>query len=451
MALAVRAAVALAVRAAVALAVRARAAVDLAARACYRGSMLRRLAPFACALAASALVASGCHSVPTASRSSSTSSRAADRRAAASLESSGRVASFRLSDIKHVFVIMLENESEASDFGQPSADPYLAKTLRSEGVLLENYYAVGHFSADNYIATISGQPPNGSTQSDCPIFAPFKTRRVLRGGIQAGDGCVYPADIPNLGTQLTAKGRTWKAYMQDMGNIPSRESAACGHPVLGHADGTQVAVKGDGYASRHDPFVYFESVIGRTSYCDAHVVALGSPTGKMPRSALPGETGLATDLESARTTPAFSFITPNLCLDGHDYPCRNQASHGSALADIDSFLSTWVPKILHSPAYMDGGMLVITFDEAVGDATACCNEKADPGASPHTRPGLTGPGGGKVGALVISPFAQPGTVDSHPYNHYSLLATIETIFGLERLADAATVPAIFGADVFSRR
>ena len=60
-----------------------------------------------------------------------------------------------------------------------------------------------------------------------------------------------------------------------MGNDPTREAAACGHPALGSVDHTQSANAGDGYATRHDPFVYFESVTTNSTYCDEHVVALG--------------------------------------------------------------------------------------------------------------------------------------------------------------------------------
>jgi len=236
---------------------------------------------------------------------------------------------------------------------------------------------------------------------------------------------------------------------EDRGNDPNRESAACGHPALNSKDETQDAAAGDGYATRHDPFVYFESVIDDRSYCDEHVVALGSTSGAMPASALRGETGLASDLKSIARTPSFAFITPNLCDDGHDYPCTNQASGASALADIDSYLEAWVPKITSSPAFRRNGLLEITFDESDGpqsDSSSCCDEKAGP-ASPS--PGITGPGGGRVGAVLISPFIAPGTVSSTPYNHYSSLASWETLLGLPRLAYAASVPASFGSDVFT--
>jgi hypothetical protein len=350
--------------------------------------------------------------------------------------------------VRHVFVIVLENEGYEATFGSPASDPYLASTLPSEGALLTNYYGTGHESNDNYISLVSGQPANAENQADCPLFDDFTGGLELPEGVEAGEGCVYPSNIATIGNQLTSAKHTWKAYMQDMGNISSREAVACGHPASGATDETQTAVAGDGYATRHDPFVYFHSVIDNATYCDKHVVALGSPTGQMPAGALRGETGLATDLTTIAKTPWLSFITPNLCEDGHDFPCKNQEGGASALADIDRFLETWVPLITNSPAYRANGLLEIVFDEAAtSDATACCGETAGPG-SPE--PGITGPGGGRVGAVLLSPFIAPGTVSATPYNHYSSLASWESLFGLPRLADAASVTSTFGSDVFTR-
>jgi hypothetical protein len=360
---------------------------------------------------------------------------------------SARTPVYKQPKIHHVWVIVLENQGYSATFGDPAADPYLAQTLPSEGALLESYYATGHESNDNYVALVSGQPPNAQNQADCQSFDEFAGATMLSDGVETGSGCVYPNEVQNVGTQLSAAGKSWKAYEEDMGNEPNRETAACGHPALNSKDETQSAVAGDGYATRHDPFVYFKSVIDEQSYCDAHVVALGSPSGAMPAAALKGESGLATDLRSKRKTPAFSFITPNLCNDGHDYPCTNQPSGVSALADIDTFLETWVPKITSSPAYAHGGLLEIAFDEAADSETeSCCGEMPGPGSP---MPGITGPGGGRVGAVVLSPFIKPGTISTVAYNHYSSLATWESLFGLPRLADAATVPATFGADVFT--
>jgi phospholipase C len=71
------------------------------------------------------------------------------------------------SPIRHVFVIVLENEGFDTTFGPNSKAPYLSKTLTSQGVLLQNYYGTGHASLDNYIAMISGQAATPDTRNDC--------------------------------------------------------------------------------------------------------------------------------------------------------------------------------------------------------------------------------------------------------------------------------------------
>ena len=378
--------------------------------------------------------------------------------------------------VRHVYVIVLENEGYAATFENPGADPYLASTLPSEGALLTEYYAIGHESNDNYIAMVSGQAPNPQTQADCQVYSDFVSAGVtLPPGQAVGTGCVYPRSILTIANQLDAAGVSWKGYMQDMGNDPGREAPTCGHPALGSSDNTQTAVAGDGYATRHDPFVYFHAVIDNAAYCSAHVVALGrapaaaepatsatAPTSgtatapatapaPAPTSGTAPASGLAEDLRSVRTTPNLSFIVPNLCEDGHDYPCTNEPSPtSSALGDIDSFLETWVPVIVHSPAFRHDGLLAVVFDEAdgppTGDSSVCCGEVPGPDSP---LPGVTGPGGGRTGALLLSPFIRPGTTSATTYDHYSLLASIEDIFGLARLGEAQNVPATFGTDVFT--
>ena len=349
--------------------------------------------------------------------------------------------------MRHVFVIMLENEGYSATFGNPAADPYLATTLPSKGALLSNYYGTGHLSNDNYISFVSGQAPNPSNQADCQTFADFPgTATVAANGQISGSGCVFPTTVPTVANQLTTAGLTWKGYMEDMGNLPTREPSTCGHPAVGAPDLTQKAVPGDGYATRHDPFVYFHSIIDNTSQCSSHVVPLGTPTGSLPVGTPAGTTGLQKDLQSVASTPNFSFITPNLCNDGHDSPCVNQTGQATQLANVDAFLQQWVPLITNSPAFKKDGLLEVTFDEAdIGDSTSCCGEVPGP-ASPQ--PGINGPGGGRIGTVLISPFIHPGTTSAVAYNHYSSLATIEDLFGLARLGQAKTVSATFGKDIF---
>jgi hypothetical protein len=350
--------------------------------------------------------------------------------------------------IGHIFVITLENQGYAQTFGNPSADPYLASTLPAQGALLTQYYGTAHESNPNYIAMISGQGPNLQNQLDCQLYTGFVgTGPLVPPGQAAGTGCVFPASVPTVASQITAAGLTWKGYLEDMGNNPAREAPVCAHPALNTQDQTQSAVPGDGYVTRHNPFAYFHSIIDNQAYCGAHVVPLGSAAGALPPGAPAGTTGLATDLQSVATTPNLSFIVPNVCNDGHDYPCVSQPSGASALADIDNFLSAWVPMITSSRAYKRDGLLVITFDESAGpqsDSSACCGEGPGPNA---LLPGITGLGGGRTGAVLLSPFIRPGTVSSTPFNHYSLLASIESALGLSRLGYAAGAQT-FGTDVF---
>ena len=339
----------------------------------------------------------------------------------------------------HIFIIMLENESYARTFAANSAAPYLAHELTAKGVLLRNYYGIGHFSLDNYIALVSGQAPNTATQRDCRRFTEFVlTKPALdANGQAAGTGCVYPAIVPMLGDQLEAAGKSWRGYMQDLGNDKSKEVEECGHPPIGADDPTTNRTPADQYATKHNPFYYFHGFIDNHARCVQHVVNLRRLEG---------------DLKSVATTPNYSFITPNLCDDGHDAPCVDSAPGG--LVQADGFLRKWVPRIMDSPAYKADGVLIITFDEASGppgqDSSACCGEMGLPGSS--SPPGGSGPGGGRVGAVVLSPLVKPNTVSDVPYNHYSTLRWVEDQFGVSHLGYAAANGLVtFGRDVFGSK
>jgi len=340
----------------------------------------------------------------------------------------------RLPRIRHVFVIILENKGFDETFGPGSPAVYLSQQLTQQGQLLRQYYATGHVSLDNYIALVSGQAPNPQTQGDCQIYTDFAGASSLDAdGQVVGQGCVYPPFVHTIADQLTGGRRTWKGYMQDMGNAPG-ESATCSHPPLNDQDHTQSARMGDQYATRHNPFVYFHSIID-SPICDANVV---------PLSALP------TDLLRRRTTPSYAFITPNLCEDGHDAPCVDGRPGGLVSADL--FLQQWVPQILAAREFRRSGLLIVTFDEGEisgsgADSSACCNEPSGPNT---LAPGISGPGGGRVGAVLISKFIRPGSVNDTPYNHYSLLRSVEDLFRLDHLGYAGQAGLVpFGSDVYN--
>jgi len=335
---------------------------------------------------------------------------------------------------QHVFIVVLENEGFETTFGKNSPAPYLSGELAPKGLLLRQYYGIGHFSLDNYIGIVSGQAPNSYTQNDCFTYYDFipLTKMLDRDGQALGAGCVYPDSVITIANQLEAKQLNWKGYMEDM-------DENCGHPVLGQPDNHISASKESQYATRHNPFVYFHSIIDHPT-CKEHVVPL---------------TQLDDDLKSVAKTPNLAFITPNLCHDGHDG--ASAICEGGHLVSADKFLRPLVTKILDSPAYQQDGMLIVTFDEAEietkggtvvpdeTDSTSCCAEPPGPNT---VAPGRSGPGGGRTGALILSRYVTPGCDDA-PYNHYALLRSLEDIFGLDHLGFAAR-PELkaFGDDVF---
>lgn len=352
-----------------------------------------------------------------ASMASATSASAQQRRAT-------------MPPIRHVFVIVLENQGFDTTFNADSRAPYLADTLRKAGAFLRQYYGIAHWSLGNYHAMISGVAPTPKIQLDCVHFDEFVETGIAPDGQPIGDGCVYPAHVSTIVNQLETKHLTWGAFMEDMGKDPARESSTCAHPPIGSPDLTQGATPNDQYATKHNPFVYFHAIIDSPS-CRQNVVPL---------------TKLESALRSIGTTPNYTFISPNLCHDAHDRPCKNGEPGG--LVSANEFLRQWVPLIMNSPAYRADGLLVINFDEALPlDTRACCRQLSGPNTP---KPGVNGPGGGRTGAVLLSRFIRPGTVSRVPYNHYSLLRTVEDIFGMPHLLYAGRKGVVsFGKDVFT--
>src|SRR5258708_7259313 len=243
----------------------------------------------------------------------------------------------------HVVLLVLENESFATTWGSGSAATYL-NGLRAQGVLAHHYYATSHHSLGNYVAMVSGQPVQPATASDC---AALNLYECVQGQTAMAGG-------RNLGDQIEDAGLSWKGYMDAMPGPCFHADYGAAAPPPDPYQGDSTAPPAYDYADRHNPFLYFADIIGDDSRCQAHVV---------PYS------GLAADLASD-TLPAFSFITPDTCNDGHDNPCAGGSPGGLARADL--WLSRNVPALL---AYLRShdGLLLITFDEAsAADSSGCC-------------------------------------------------------------------------------
>ncbi len=370
--------------------------------------------------------------------------------------------------IGHVWTIILENKSYESTFTGLNQNSYLWKTLPSYGELLRQYYGTGHYSLDNYISLVAGQSPAPDLQADCPQYDNVAPGFPAPDGqVYASNGCVYPATVPTLFNQLDKNHTSWRIYAQDMGNDPAREQVyTCGRP--GDPSGAGVKDPGaaeptDQYVPKHNPAPWFHALTDHPQDC-AKVVPLEGYPPTTGHAAIPS---IEQDLKSVRTTPAFSWISPNNCSDAHDATCvgdnlsGDPNNHQGGLYAADLFLKKYVPMIMASPAFQKDGMIQVIFDEAFppykmyGNSIAdyqgnsdpalntptdtaqsvvsCCNELPGPNT---TQPGFqafgqdTTPGGGVTGAVFISRFITPGSISDQPYNHYSWLRSMEDLFGV---------------------
>ncbi len=362
----------------------------------------------------------------TGSSGSSSSGSGSSSSGSGSSESAASQPAKKLPPFKHVFVIMLSDEPYASLFGPSSTAPYLTKTLEHKGELLVRYDAVAHDELANEVALLSGQGPTAETAANCPTYTEIAGAGSGAEEQVLGNGCVYPASTQTLPGQLTAKHLSWRAYLQ--GTDEGGPVGACAHPVLGQPDPTADEASSSGpYATFRNPFVYFDSVLA-SSQCAADDVGLAALKG---------------DLASAKRTPSFAYLVPDRCHDANPTPCTAGAPAGPAQAD--SFLEQVVPEILGSKAYEENGLLVITTDQApasgeFADSSSCCGQPLFPNVPSKTLTG-TPRGGGAVGALLISPYVKAGTTSQEKFNHFSLLRTIEDLFGLGHLGYAA-LPAV---------
>jgi phosphatidylinositol-3-phosphatase len=376
-------------------------------------------------------------------------------------EEEGELPEGTLPEVKHAFLIVLGEGGYEQTFGAASGAPYLSQVLPKKGELIPNYYGVTGGVLANEIALLSGQGPTPETAANCPDYSAITPATVSATAEQVeGNGCVYPSTVKSLPTQLEEKELPWRAYVENMENGgPVGQSWRCRKPTLGGPDTSPTPSPGDQYVSWRNPVVYF-GAIAESAECEKHDV---------------GFEVLTRDLQAKKKTPALSLIFPDACHSGSEVECEPGAPKGAQGAT--QLLKTLVPAIMASPAYEEGGLIMITSAQApqVGehpDPSGCClapaypnlapvpaatptttpptasttaatsatstTEEAEPATTAYTEESvLASGGGGKVGLLMISPFVEPGTVVETEYaNHFTLLKTIETMFGVEPLGYA---------------
>ena len=311
----------------------------------------------------------------------------------------------------HVFVIVEENKDYDQIVGGPNA-PTISRLARDYGDATHMYGEV-HPSEANYVALLGGD--TFGIHDDDPYYCkPGATDATCLGAAQSGyvDHTVHARD---LGDQLLARGRSWKGYYE---NLPGPGSLAyiASDPAI--SDGSRATAL---YASKHSGFVNFAQVQSARDRAE-RIVGFGQLDKDLASGALPN----------------FALIVPNQCnemhgLSGPKVPedCQSQNKAG-LIRRGDAEIARLVEAIERTPAWKgaDNFAIVITFDEGAGKTReGCC------GVTPDA---ISNCGGGHIPTIVIPNHGPRGLADDTPYNHYSLLRTIEDAFGIhEHLRHAA--------------
>ncbi len=378
----------------------------------------------------------------------------------------------------HVFLIMMENQTNTDILGNPNA-PFINKYAPTVNQATD-YFAVGHPSAPNYLEITGGSnfgltgdywpvwangfgcqdnaPSSGCGGAfapisisgvDNPVVATATTATDCNGQISLGGNppvahnCAlrnYPAarfTPKSIADQLVARGMSWKTYQE---SLPTVVPGVFG---INYSDGEWSNLSPadvfevDGgpptaptniqklYAVKHNPFAYFENIEtgGNAALSLERVVDFDGPNG------------LWSDLNSS-WAPNFSFIVPNQCHDMHGFvsggtticstPTGNTLATNLTIQQGDAEVAKLINGIKASKAWKQGrNVIVLVWDE--NDYSNAAN---------------------RVVFLVDTNYGPNNAVSSVPYDHFSLLRTLEAGFGLPCLNHACDDTSLVMNDVF---
>jgi phosphatidylinositol-3-phosphatase len=248
-------------------------------------------------------------------------------------------------------LLLLENHEYADVIGN-SAAPSL-NALAARYGLATRSYACCHPSLPNYLDLVAGS--SFGISSDCTTCS---------------------VDATTIADQMVQSGRDWRAYMEAMPSACFKGDSAAGL-----------------YAKKHDPFMYFAHIRNDPAAC-ARV---------QPFS------GFYAALDAGQL-PAYTFVTPNLCDDGHDCSLRRS----------DTWVSGFVSRVTASAWFSGGGVLIITYDEGTS-SDGCCQ----------------GAAGGHIPTWVVSAATPAGSRSATPVDHAGVLRTVEELYRLPLLGEAA--------------
>ncbi|TAM61234.1 phosphoesterase [bacterium] len=331
--------------------------------------------------------------------------------AGATVRHDPRPADLAIPHYDHIIVIVEENEGYGAIIGNAAA-PTLSALARSFGNATR-FYAETHPSEPNYLAMVGGD--TFGVQDDDAFYC---TARRL------DENCrhAFAPDFPNhtletqsLPGQLEAAGLTWRGY------FGAFDPAA--PDIVYSAEGN--GRPGGLYASKHNPFLNFRALRSQPSFW-GHISSLERFKRDLVTAALPN----------------FAFVVPDQCDDMHGlHPGPNvpadcaSGNRSGRIARGDAVVKDLMESIEASPAWKSRAnvAVILTFDENDDDSRAagvqgCC------GSSPASH---ANQGGGLIPTIVATNHGPRALADPTPYNHYSLLRTLEDAFGIHAYLEHA--------------
>jgi phosphatidylinositol-3-phosphatase len=302
----------------------------------------------------------------------------------------------------HVFVIVEENKNY-EQIMSPEAAPNIAALAKTYGYA-SDFWGEVHPSEANYVALLGGDT-FGIHDDDAFYCKLGSADRYCYGAKEPG----YPdhtVTAPHLGDQLEAAHKSWKGYYE---TLPEPGSLAVAAGDAKFVPGGEALAL---YASKHSGFLNFADVQQAPDRAQKIV----------------GFDQFYADLKADRL-PSFALVVPNQCNEmhglGNPAPDDCQGRNVAGLIRRGDAATGWIVKSIQASKVWKSKAnvaIVITFDEGTaGSRGGCC------GVTPDAPSNY---GGGHIPTLVITNHGPRGVVDPTPYNHYSLLRTLEDVFGL---------------------
>jgi phosphatidylinositol-3-phosphatase len=256
--------------------------------------------------------------------------------------------------------IMMENTDYSQMAGSP-AMPYLNELARQYAGFTRAY-GWTYPSLPNYMMFLTGSTQSAGIRAECNPGQP---------------GCRKPLHAKSLVDQMEKAGISWHAFFQD-------DPSGCDNKPADFFVGN--------YDVEHNAFAYLADFSKQCKY-------------------LSNFNPLLSDLSSRRAAD-FNWVIPDLDNDGGD---------NGTMSSGDTWLSTYVPKIMNTPWYRQGGQIIISYDTGYEDGQ-----------------GYNGSDGGQIPGVVVSAHTRGMGIVTVPHNTAGLLRSVEHVYGLGYLGKAAT-------------